>query len=162
MKKIYTLLLLAAPVLLATSCQDDDSILQTAAYNQPQQEQPQQPEEPGQEEPQNNETNSWSLVNVSGSIAGVSHDFPDGQIIWTFNNNNTIDVVNNNPDPNAEDFLDTGNFTYGYIPSEMPTANCSEDMFVWCFVLGCQNVDGDTMTITQQLSDGYTLIFKKN
>lgn len=159
MKRIYTLLLLLAPILLATSCQDDDTALQTAATQQ----QPQQPEEPQQpEQPQEAPPGSWSLVNVSGSIAGVSHDFPMGQVIWTFNDDNTIDVVNNNPDQSVEDFLDTGNFTYGYFPSEMPTTTCSEDMFVWCFVLGCQQIDGDVMTITQQFADGYTLTFHKN
>lgn len=163
MKRIYTLLFLLAPVLLATSCQDDDTVLQSAAaVEQPQQPEPtpQEPEPPlGHEVPL---SESWSLVNVSGSIAGVSHDFPQGQIVWTFNADSTIDVVNNNPDQSVEDFLDSGNFAYGYFPSENPTATCTDDFFVWCFVLGCQQVDGDTMTITQQFADGYTLTFRKN
>ncbi|MGV3459108.1 MAG: hypothetical protein ACO1N9_01510 [Flavobacterium sp.] len=160
MKRIYTLLLLLAPVLLATSCQEDDAVLNTTAVVAEPQQQPEEPQE--QEQPQNPTGDSWSLINVSGSIAGVSHNFPVGQITWTFNENATIDVVNNNPDQNLEDFLDSGNFTYGFIPSEMPTNTCSEDLFVWCFVLGCQNIDGDTMTITQQFADGYTLTFRKN
>lgn len=158
MKRIYTLLVLLAPLLLATSCQEDDAILNTTALV-PETEEP-APQET--EEPQAPATDSWSLINVSGSIAGVSHDFPVGQITWKFNDDTTIDVVNNNADFNKEDFLDSGNYAYGFIPSQMPTGTCSEDMFVWCFVLGCQNVAGDTMTITQTFSDGYTLTFKKN
>jgi hypothetical protein len=162
MKRIYTLLLVLAPVLLATSCQDDDTVLQTAAVI----EQPQEPEPTPEEPPlQDHEIplgESWNLVNVSGSIAGVNHDFPEGQIVWTFNADNTINVVNNNPDQSVEDFLDTGNFAYGFFPSENPTASCSEDFFVWCFVLGCRQIDGDVMTITQQFEDGYTLTFHKN
>lgn len=158
MKKLPTFLLLLAPLLLATSCQDDDVQLQTTAVQMPQQPQePQQPEEP--EQPQSAE-GRWSLINISGSIAGVSNNFPEGQITWTFNPDSTIDIVNGNPDENVEDFLDSGNYVFGFIPNEMQSG-CNEVMFVWCFTVGCQNISGDMMTLTQPENDGYTLMFKK-
>lgn len=42
-------------------------------------------------------TGNWSLVKISGSIAGVNNTFPAGMITWSFDElNHTITVVNNN------------------------------------------------------------------
>lgn len=138
MKKILILLLIS-PLLLATSCDDDDNNTpQNAAL-----------------------TGRWKLVNISGGIQGQDFDVPNGTITWTFNNNNMVQVVNNNPvDSNVEDFFETGTYTYQHIASEV-SATCPQLLRVNNVDLGCKHTAGNTMTLTQTESDGYVLTLMK-
>jgi|GEM_PF-6567849 len=76
MKRI-TFLLLLLPAFTLTSCSDGDE-------NEPMQVFP-------------DVAATYKLINVSGSIAGVSHDFAPGTITWRFNTNQTVTVVNTIP-----------------------------------------------------------------
>lgn len=138
MKKIL-LLLLISPIFLATSCDEDDN-----------------------NNPQNTTlTGRWKLTNVSGGIQGQDFDVPNGSITWTFNNNNTVQVVNNNPaDSNAEDFFETGTYNYVYTTSDVSTT-CTQTLKINTIDLGCLNIQGSTMTLTQVESDGYLLTLKR-
>ena len=103
---------------------------------------------------------SWSLVNVSGSIAGTSTDFPEGTIVWTFNNGN-VAVVNNNPaDGTAEDFFETGTYPYVFTVAEVSTT-CTHSLKVSQLDLGCVSQNQETLTIAQVEADGYVLTFKR-
>ncbi len=133
-------MLLISPLLLATSCDEDDDNNNPANSSM---------------------TGRWKLVNVSGGIQGQNFDVPNSSITWTFNSNNTVQVVNNNPaDTNAEDFFETGTYNYQYVPSEI-TVICASSLEIDDIDLGCQNIQGDTMILTQVESDGYVLTLKK-
>lgn len=38
---------------------------------------------------------SWNLVNISGGFAGVNENFNTGEIVWSFNEDNSILTVTN-------------------------------------------------------------------
>jgi len=56
---------------------------------------------------------SWSLVNVTGGLAGVDDDFEIGLIIWDFNQDNLeLTVTNNNTVSVIYDGFPTGTYDY--------------------------------------------------
>jgi len=56
---------------------------------------------------------SWSLVNVTGGLAGVDDDFEIGLIIWDFNQDNLeLTVTNNNTVNVIYDGFPTGTYDY--------------------------------------------------
>ncbi|SDG71733.1 hypothetical protein [Winogradskyella thalassocola] len=77
MKTIFNILTL---MLLILSCNSDDDAQQNPA-------------------PTLNAT--WSLVNVTGGLAGVNDDFESGTITWHFNNEPSEITVTNNDTSNA-------------------------------------------------------------
>ena len=55
----------------------------------------------------------WSLVNVSGGLAGVDDDFPAGLITWDFNlETQELTVINTNVELVIYDGLPTGTYSY--------------------------------------------------
>lgn len=102
----------------------------------------------------------WNLIRVTGSIAGVTNEFPEGTIVWTIDESaGTVDVVNNNDEP-VEDFFDTGVYNYNFVASEMPSM-CSQTIEVNQLDLGCVEMGDNGLTFTQTYSDGYVLTFKR-
>lgn len=56
---------------------------------------------------------SWSLTHVQGGFAGVDDTYESGVIVWTFNDNDqSLLVVNNNPEDAIYDGLESGSYTY--------------------------------------------------
>ncbi|WP_282030300.1 hypothetical protein [Winogradskyella eximia] len=56
---------------------------------------------------------SWSLVNVTGGLAGVDDDFEIGLIIWDFNQDNLeLTVTNNNTANVIYDGFPSGTYDY--------------------------------------------------
>lgn len=109
---------------------------------------------------------NWNLINVTGGIAGVDHNFEIGEIIWFFDEiNDVLSVTNNNPDDSLEDGLDTGNYhlLFQIIDDKIY-------MFVEFNEFGeliISGIDNEDMTIDQnslstgQGSDGFIYTFKK-
>jgi hypothetical protein len=137
MKKIFLLCMFVA---LLWSCEDDDNVTASPSALR----------------------GTWNLVNVSGGITGSSFNFPPGTIKWKFNDqSNTVNVVNNNPaDSNAEDFFETGTYSYVYTENEVSTT-CVNTLTIDNVDLGCQHISGQTMTLTQVVADGYVLTLKR-
>ena len=105
---------------------------------------------------------SWSLINVSGSFAGIDQDIPVGIIVWTFNTtDDTVTIVNNNTDEEITDFFESGTYTYHFVNNEEQTEECSESLFVDEIDFGCQNITGNTMVVSNVWVDGYQLTFVK-
>lgn len=138
--KRTTLLLLLLSSFHFTSCNDDDTTTN---------DDPQIAEE------------QWKLINVSGSIAGVSHDFEPGTITWTFNENNTVTVVNNNTDENAEDFFESGTYDFHYETNNDAPDMCAQTFFVDDTELGCLTETATELEFSQVWADGYHLTFVK-
>ncbi|WP_298893382.1 hypothetical protein [uncultured Psychroserpens sp.] len=60
----------------------------------------------------------WSLVNVSGGLAGIDDDFPVGLITWDFNlNAQELTVTNTNVELVIYDGLPTGTYDYSVMTS---------------------------------------------
>lgn len=143
MKKI-TLLLLLVPLLFMQACNNDDDT----------QVNPQNPQAEG----------TWKLINVSGSIAGVSHNYEEGVITWTFEEDmQMIQIVNNSTDTNKYSGPESGHYDYEIIPNEATPQSCLSTIEVGSFLnLGCQDLNGNTMVFTQLEADGYVFTFKKS
>lgn len=100
---------------------------------------------------------SWSLVKVSGSIAGVNNTFPEGMITWSFNEvNHTITVVNNNPNSSLEDFFDSGVNNYSIINNPIG-AICTQNIEINATDFGCFTKTANKITISQLITDGFDL-----
>lgn len=109
----------------------------------------------------------WNLINVSGGVAGVDHDFELGEIIWVFDEfSGNLNIENNNTDDSLEDGLDSGDYTFFL----------EEDEFLNLYVIidgieyGSLIVSGDTsyFTLDQNESsttgtgaDGFIYLFEK-
>lgn len=103
---------------------------------------------------------NFTLVNVSGSIAGVSNDFEPGVIKWHIDGeNNSLAVINNFDDSNGtiEDFMETGSYTFETTTNET-AGQCPYKYVAGENDLGCitQEEDG-TIIFTQPYADGYVL-----
>ena len=54
----------------------------------------------------------WNLVNISGGFAGIDKNFDTGEIIWTFNEQNSALVIEKNT---QEPFIGINEGTYSYV-----------------------------------------------
>ncbi|WP_298753877.1 hypothetical protein [uncultured Psychroserpens sp.] len=60
----------------------------------------------------------WSLINVSGGLAGIDDDFPAGLITWDFDlNSQELTVTNTNVELVIYDGLPTGTYDYAVMTS---------------------------------------------
>ncbi|MCO6149623.1 hypothetical protein [Flavobacterium sp. NRK1] len=102
------------------------------------------------------------LVNVSGSIAGVSHDFNEGEVTWTLDEENqTIKVVNNFTDTNVYSGIASGTYDYENVPNEITPQSCATTIEInGTLNMGCKDNNGNTITFTQLEADGYVFTFK--
>ena len=88
---------------------------------------------------------SWKLVNVSGGFANQNFDFEAGLITWTFNDNQTVTIVNNNTDNDKPDYFDSGIYPYEYVPTNDSGQNMNE------VIINGQRM-GETMILLNQLT----------
>ena len=138
MKKIVYLLATASALLLAGCSSDDES---PNTINPPDYDGP------------------WYLVNVSGSIAGISDDIEN--VTWNFNEEeNTVTVTNNNTDDTDEDFFASGTYSVTF-EEDADAQDCNYTVKIQTTDFGCIDIDEDTMTFTQQVADGYILTFER-
>ncbi|MEC3908859.1 hypothetical protein VOI54_17660 [Tamlana sp. 2201CG12-4] len=90
----------------------------------------------------------WSLINVSGGLAGINTDFESGIIVWRFNNlDGTLSVLNNNDDNSLEDGLDSGTYNHLFIEKD-------EDLFL--------TIDGIEYGLVTISEDTETFILNQN
>jgi hypothetical protein len=100
----------------------------------------------------------WKLVNVSGSIAGTSDDFPEGMITWKFNGiSQTVYIVNNNTDEQKQDILPTGTYHFNFVNNEATPELCAQTISIDGTNLGCYTISTDEFIINQTESDGFMI-----
>ena len=103
----------------------------------------------------------WTLIKSTGTIAGITHEFPYGTITWKFNNNGTVTVTNNNTDENLQSGFASG--TYPYVVSTNPeTATCEKKITIntndefLCLIIADTEMD-----INQGVDDGINYHFER-
>lgn len=108
-------------------------------------------------------TGTWSLVKVTGSIAGVTHEFEQGEVTWKFEENiEMIRITNTNDNTAKYSGPESGHYDYQYVANENTPQDCPVNLEVGSFLnMGCKEVDGNTMIFTQTEADGYVFTFKK-
>jgi hypothetical protein len=105
-------------------------------------------------------TDSWSLLQTTGTIAGITHDFTIGTIVWKFNPNNTVTVTNNTTDENLQSGFPSG--TYQYTVNDNPlTASCQKNITINLEKFGCISINDNQMDINQNTADGINYHFEK-
>lgn len=106
----------------------------------------------------------WSLMQSTGTIAGIEHNFVEGTIVYTFSTNGTVTVLNNNEDETLQDGLPSGtyNYTIGNTPAdESSLSGCSKFINIGTAEFNCFILGGTTMQIREGVADGITYHFNK-
>lgn len=138
MKKILSLSIIFMLCIAGCQLDDDDAVI----YNEPAE-------------------GSWSLINVSGTLAGLDQDIEAGVVVWTFNETDgTVTVVNNNTDNEIETFFETGIYSYVLQDNENNDDTCEQSMVIEGINFGCQTFTEDTMILSTVHADGHQLTFK--
>lgn len=105
-------------------------------------------------------TDQWTLLETTGTIAGITHNFTYGTILWKFNPDNTVTVINNNTDENLQSGFASG--TYNYTVNNNPlTASCPQNITINLEEFGCISVIDNQMDINQNVADGINYHFEK-
>lgn len=139
MRKIILLLLL--PAVLLSACGNDDD---KASENNPE-----------------GMAGKWNLVNQSGGFQGQDLNFNPGDIVWTFNlDNSKISITNQAPNENGMT-VPTGIYSYYMLPNNVSPADCSKTLNLEEMDLGCVNIQENTMIVTPIGADMFTLTFKR-
>ena len=102
----------------------------------------------------------WKLVNVSGTIVGVSHDYPAGKITWTFDRAaHTIQIVNNNTNEQLQDLFPSGRYNYSFETNTDFPEQCTEIMFVNGVQFGCFSIQNGQLLMNQLGNDALSATF---
>ena len=72
---------------------------------------------------------SWTLIKSTGTIAGITHEFPYGTIVWTFNSNNTVTIENNNATENLQSGMPSGTYSFVINPNQA-SASCEKKITI--------------------------------
>lgn len=102
----------------------------------------------------------WTLLTASGTIAGVTHEFTNGTIVWEFSANNTLTVINNNTNNNLQSGIASGIYNYS-ITENGTSENCTFKITINQNELGCIVVNDNQMNIDQNVPDGIGYHFEK-
>ena len=101
---------------------------------------------------------AWNLVEVSGTIAGTTDEFPLGAIVWNFDTSE-VAVLNTNTNDSLQDGLDSG--TYDYILANTPTSNsiCNQTIAFAADDTRCIEFSTNVLIITENIADAVTYKF---
>ncbi len=107
-------------------------------------------------------TGRWELRNVSGGIAGTSDDFSPGEILWVIDpETHTVQVTNTNPDPNDEDFFDSGLYPYQIVINPATPEICGFNLEIGGVNLGCFTVSENEFKLSMIEADGHVLTLRR-
>ena len=97
---------------------------------------------------------SWTLVKLTGTIAGIENNYPAGKIKWTFDESK-VTVVNNDTE-HEYDALETGNYNYEIHQAEV-AAECTETISINENDMGCYYFYNNELYINHLANDGVLL-----
>lgn len=104
---------------------------------------------------------SWTLIKSSGTIAGITHEFPYGTIVWTFNIDNTVTIKNNNTTENLQSGMPSGTYSFVINPNQT-SASCEKKITINTneeFL--CLAIADTQMDINQGVADGINYHFER-
>lgn len=105
--------------------------------------------------------NDWTLVKSTGTVAGSTNIFTSGTIVWKFNYNNTVNIINNNLDETLQDGFPTGTYSYAIINNSNNTS-CEQKIIIDNnSEFKCVIVSDNLMQINQGVDDGINYYFEK-
>lgn len=105
-------------------------------------------------------TESWFLVNISGGIAGINEDFEKGIIVWTFNSEDSLLIVENTT--GSTNGFESGIYSYSIL-----NVNGNRYLIVENNEIGGLVTSSNQLTIDQNMqssgsgADGFILKFEK-
>ena len=103
----------------------------------------------------------WTLTKSTGTIAGITHDFPSGTILWKFMANNTVTVTNNNTNNNLQSGFPSGTYTYS-ISNNTTGATCEKKITINANEeFNCLQINDTEMNIDQGVADGINYHFER-
>lgn len=105
-------------------------------------------------------TGSWTLVASTGTIAGINHQFNENTIIWSFNTNNTVTILNNNTDETLQSGFPSGTYPYNIANNDV-VASCPKNITIDMAEFGCIAIYESEMDINQNIADGINYHFYK-
>lgn len=106
-------------------------------------------------------TGNWTLLTATGTIAGTTHEFPYGVIVWKFNTDNTVTVFNNNTDESLQSGLASGTYPYS-VTTNSEIVGCEKSITINTNAeFGCLTVSTIEMDIDQGIADGVNYHFEK-
>lgn len=102
---------------------------------------------------------TWDLKNVSGGFAGIDVNYNQGDVLWTFNQDDNTLIVENNimtTDPESTYArLESGTYTY-----EVEQNEGSQILLIDGNDTGEINLSADTLTIDDESgADGFIMTF---
>ena len=102
----------------------------------------------------------WNLKHAQGGLAGVNDTYEDGIIVWTFSDDGTTLVVeNNNTEDAIYDGLESGTYACTYLSTDGTTTSLIIDETL---DLGILTINGSTMTLDENVAaDGFLLTFER-
>lgn len=103
-------------------------------------------------------TGEWSLRSGNGTISGRIDEFLDGEIVWTFNDDHTVDIVNTITDPQLLSGLPTGTYSYSVQTNE-GSALCPKTISIDNGAFQCSSTAENEMRIGDGFADGVVYIF---
>src|SRR5690606_38341577 len=104
---------------------------------------------------------TWMLKRVSGGMAGVDINIPDGTIVGTFNTQTRrVAVMINNSNETIPDALDTGSYSYEFMQSDAQL-ECNTTLLIDDADYGCYFFTENGLRISHDYADGFVYDFIK-
>jgi hypothetical protein len=100
----------------------------------------------------------WTLRSGNGTISGRVDTFDDGQITWTFSEDNTVDVVNTVTDPQLLSGPATGIYSYT-VNNNTGTPDCPKTISIGNGAFQCSSITTEEIRIGDGFADGVYYTF---
>ena len=105
--------------------------------------------------------NDWTLVKSTGTINGINHEFTYGTIVWKFNYNNTVNIINNNLDETLQSGFSTGTYPYTVLNNTNNTSCLQQIIINTNSEFKCVIISDNLMQINEGGEDGINYYFEK-
>ncbi|HLS30136.1 MAG TPA: hypothetical protein VK021_04720 [Flavobacteriaceae bacterium] len=102
---------------------------------------------------------SWTMVNIFGGFAGIDDNYEPGEIIWTFDQEDQMLMVDNSVGTDAPITSGLNSGTYDY---HIETEEEIDYLFIDGYNSGKYSIDSDTLIIDDNPgADGFRYTFEK-
>lgn len=103
---------------------------------------------------------SWTLTSTSGMISGSAHEFEPGTIVWKFDGNGTVTVINENTETSFDDSYDSGTYRY-FVTQQNSASICKKSLIINNQNKGCMTIENNNLYLGDNFADGPNYYFQK-